>query len=244
MKGNIQSIIFHKEKWTLENSKKWLSRRKRRFNNISDVDETETSYRYRQALPTEFSKYRTIKKKSGISFVLGYDSTPKEVPEGSGLRNDAQKFLPEFIWAKYPGEHHAPGYNYLGPGTRLDIRLDDNMQPKPGEEPINQLDNVALHHDIRYSHANGNLDKEHEADLIMLEELKHVKPTSALERFWKWIAGEIISAKVKLGMGIDDDIMDKHGYGLDKNNEFEEYGIDEASSRLLFAKLAKEDGSL
>ena len=39
---------------------------------------------------------------------------------------DIQKFaskLPGFIWEKYKGEHHLPSYNYLGPNTRLDIRL-------------------------------------------------------------------------------------------------------------------------
>ena len=56
---------------------------------------------------------------------------------------DIQKFsqnLPGFVWAKYKGEHHLPSYNYLGPNTRLDIRLDENNQPKPGEEPINAID--------------------------------------------------------------------------------------------------------
>ena len=38
----------------------------------------------------------------------------------------------------------------LGPGTRLDIRLDENLNPKPGEEPINDLDRTALKHDIAY----------------------------------------------------------------------------------------------
>ncbi len=41
--------------------------------------------------------------------------------------------LPGLPFAKYPGEKHIPGYNYCGPGTRLDIRLDENDNPKPGE---------------------------------------------------------------------------------------------------------------
>ena len=56
---------------------------------------------------------------------------------------DIQKFsekLPGFVWAKYPKEKHLPSYNYLGPGTRLDIRLDESNIPKPGEEPINEID--------------------------------------------------------------------------------------------------------
>ena len=56
-----------------------------------------------------------------------------------------------FTYSKYPGEHHYPYYNYLGPGTRLDIRLDKNMKPRPGEEPKDDLDaKAALPHDIAY----------------------------------------------------------------------------------------------
>ena len=55
-----------------------------------------------------------------------------------------------FTYSKYPDEHHCPYYGYLGPGSRLDIRLDENLNPKPGEEPINDLDRTALKHDIAY----------------------------------------------------------------------------------------------
>ena len=48
--------------------------------------------------------------------------------------------LPGFIWSKYPKEKHFPGYQYLGPSTRLDIRVNENNQPKPGEEPISETD--------------------------------------------------------------------------------------------------------
>ena len=44
---------------------------------------------------------------------------------------DIQKFtskLPGFIWSLYPEEKHFPSYNYLGPGTRLDIRLKRKQQ--------------------------------------------------------------------------------------------------------------------
>ena len=58
--------------------------------------------------------------------------------------------LPGTPWAKYPGEQHFPGYNYLGTGTRLDIRLDENDKPKQGEEPINAIDAAAYRHDLVY----------------------------------------------------------------------------------------------
>ena len=55
-----------------------------------------------------------------------------------------------FMDSKYQGEYHVHGFNFLGPGSRLDIRLDDNYKPRVNEQPINQLDSVALSHDIAY----------------------------------------------------------------------------------------------
>ncbi len=60
----------------------------------------------------------------------------------SGGAVDSQDFLsklPSFPFAKYPGEKHLPFYNYCGPNSRLDIRLDENGYPKIGEEPINRV---------------------------------------------------------------------------------------------------------
>jgi hypothetical protein len=58
--------------------------------------------------------------------------------------------------------------------------------PKPGEEPINGLDELALLHDIEYSHISKNkgkiskkeyMDNIHEADRKFIEETKTVKGT-------------------------------------------------------------------
>lgn len=46
---------------------------------------------------------------------------------------------------KFEGEHHFPGYQYLGPGTNLETRME------LGIEPINDLDRIAMMHDIGYS---------------------------------------------------------------------------------------------
>ena len=80
---------------------------------------------------------------------------------------DIQKFsekLPGFIWSKYPKEKHLPSYNYLGPGTRLDIRLTENNLPKPGEEPINEIDRLAYIHDLAYQ-KSSNIQDRRRADL-------------------------------------------------------------------------------
>ena len=46
------------------------------------------------------------------------------------------------VLSKYSGEKHLP----LGPGTRLDTRLNESNIPKPGEEPINEIDKLAYMH--------------------------------------------------------------------------------------------------
>ena len=58
--------------------------------------------------------------------------------------------IPGFIWSKYPKEKHFPGYSYLGPASRLDIRLNENDQPRHGEESVSPTDQLAFHHDIAY----------------------------------------------------------------------------------------------
>ena len=70
----------------------------------------------------------------------------------------ALRKMPGFIWSKYPKEKHfykfpASAYSYLGPSTALNIRLDENDQPKSGEEPVSPTDELALHHDIAYQDA-------------------------------------------------------------------------------------------
>ena len=59
----------------------------------------------------------------------------------------------------------------LGPGTRLDIRLDENNIPKPGEEPINQIDRLAYMHDLAYQNSSS-IEDRHRADLEMINGLK------------------------------------------------------------------------
>ena len=55
-----------------------------------------------------------------------------------------------FIWSKYPNEKHLPGHNFTGPGTRLDLRLDENNNPLPNSKPINKINISAYHHDLIY----------------------------------------------------------------------------------------------
>ena len=103
------------------------------------------------------------------------------------LGGDIQKNLanlPGFIWSKYPGEKHLPGHNYTGPGTRLDLRLEngpDGLRPKPGEEPINRVEAASFRHDLAYSRYN-DIPSRHVADKLMIAELDAIPNPTFRER--------------------------------------------------------------
>jgi len=71
---------------------------------------------------------------------------------------------------------HLPGHKYTGPFTDLESRIDKNNNPLPGYELYNQIDNIALHHDVGYKTADefGNKTR-HQCDKEMLNELNEVK---------------------------------------------------------------------
>ncbi|ESP01452.1 hypothetical protein LOTGIDRAFT_157638 [Lottia gigantea] len=104
--------------------------------------------------------------------------------------------LPGFPWAKYPGEKHLPGHNYTGPGTRLDLRLDENDNPKPGEEPVNRVDAAALKHDILYR--NKDVTFRHQADKQMIDELENIPNPTFKEKLQRALIVKLLKAKLKL----------------------------------------------
>jgi hypothetical protein len=53
---------------------------------------------------------------------------------------------------KFEGEMHLPGMNWAGPGTRLDLRLNDDGTPKQWSMPVDRVDLAAYHHDMSYAH--------------------------------------------------------------------------------------------
>ena len=64
-----------------------------------------------------------------------------------------------FTQEKYTGERHVPGFSYLGPYTRTDIRLDEQYKAKPNEQPVNKLDEIAMRHDIDYAKTKKSMSK-------------------------------------------------------------------------------------
>ncbi|KAJ8933573.1 hypothetical protein NQ318_015959 [Aromia moschata] len=100
---------------------------------------------------------------------------------------------------KLPIEIHAPGgYRFCGPGTKLEKRL------ARGDRGINELDEACREHDIQYSKV-----KEVEGRYVAYRELARkgikrvfVKDASIGEKATALGVAGIMSAKVKLGMGL------------------------------------------
>ena len=102
-----------------------------------------------------------------------------------GGKVDLQKML-----QKTGIEFHWPGYQYMGPGTKLEMRL------KRGDPGINRLDRIAKKHDIDYSKAKTLQDK-HQADRLMVQRIEGLPGRKTkTERLVK----NIMKAKVKLGV--------------------------------------------
>ena len=80
-----------------------------------------------------------------------------------------------------PGEKHLPGMHYCGPGTRLDLKLNDDGTPKPGFEPTDQVDKIALTHDLAYSR-HSDLRNRNTADKQMICELLNIEQPTCKER--------------------------------------------------------------
>lgn len=81
---DVQSIVFSKEKFTMEQASTWLNDHGR-FGNYG-VDETDTSYRFRQYEPEHFDEYRTGALAEGINAVYG-----RIASSGGGVEDDAKE---------------------------------------------------------------------------------------------------------------------------------------------------------
>ena len=104
-------------------------------------------------------------------------------------------------WAKYPGEMHLPGMNFAGPGTRLDLRLNDNGTPKDTSRPVDRVDEAAYRHDMAYS-AFPDTKMRNVADRVMVAEMDEIKNPSLRERVERAVIKPIINTKANFGLGI------------------------------------------
>ncbi len=108
--------------------------------------------------------------------------------------------FPGFPWAKYPGEKHLPGYSYCGPGTRLDIRLNENDQPNPGEFPVNAIDEACRIYDIAYK--SNNLQQRHLADVNLIHALNSIQNKNFREKVATWIIKSAMKGKLLVGASV------------------------------------------
>ena len=66
--SNVQSLIFSKNKFTLDQAKEWA----KKHNFKSGVDEKENTYRFRQKDPGKFKRFATKEFGNGIQAVIGF----------------------------------------------------------------------------------------------------------------------------------------------------------------------------
>lgn len=121
-------------------------------------------------------------------------SSNKQGKTGGGLLNS--------IIDSLPIELHLPGYQFCGPGTKLQKRL------IRGDKGINGLDAACREHDIAYAE-NKDLNKRHQADKILAEkawERYKAEDSSFLERINSWLVSNAMKSKRKMGMGIRDSL--------------------------------------
>lgn len=113
----------------------------------------------------------------------------QNIRKGGGLLNS--------LINKLPIELHLPGYQYCGPGTKLNERL------ARGDSGINILDQACKEHDISYAKLKNTSDR-HIADRILTEKAWQrvkSKDASIAERANALLVTNLMKAKVKFGMG-------------------------------------------
>ena len=93
-------------------------------------------------------------------------------------------------------EWHFPGMRYCGPGTNLGLKLQlDNKTPKPGWEPVDRIDEAALHHDIYYSQHPSLRDRAQVGDKLMIDEITSINNPTYREAFESAIVLPILRFK-------------------------------------------------
>ena len=129
------------------------------------------------------------------------------------LQNILSKFNP-FSTTGIPGELHLLGHNFSGPGTKLNLRLNEDLSPKEWSMPINYLDEACYHHDIEYLKAGDDLNLKHEADARLIDKIKDYQPKSLKERLDKFIIMQAIKLKLRFGMSLVANELDNYLGGV------------------------------
>jgi hypothetical protein len=105
----------------------------------------------------------------------------------------------------FEGEMHIPGMIWAGPGTRLDLRPNDDGTPKQWSVPVDRVDLAAYHHVMSYA-AHSDTANRNVADWVILNELDSIidsiSDPTARERIEHAVIKPIISTKERFGLGV------------------------------------------
>lgn len=139
----------------------------------------------------DFSLRRaSVKRGSGIAstFLSSAAKILRKIPIG-GLINTAIDALPV--------ELHLPGYQYCGPGTKLQTRL------SRGDPGINELDRACKAHDIAYSEFHDSVNRRTADKTLAAKAWERVtsKDASLGERAAALIVGSAMKGKTIVGGG-------------------------------------------
>lgn len=99
---------------------------------------------------------------------------------------------------KLPFELHLPGYQFCGPGTKLEKRL------LRGDKGRNKLDQFCRSHDLSYE-KYSDISNRHKADKVLEEAAwsrVKAKDASLSEKAASWLVTNVMKAKRKLGLGM------------------------------------------
>ena len=125
-----------------------------------------------------------VRRRTKTSRSAGNTRNTRRRKQRGGLL-DIQKWL-----GKTGMEFHWPGYQYMGPGTKLKERL------KRGDPGINRLDRIAKQHDIDYSKSK-NIQDKWKADAKMI---KAIDKLPGKKTWTERIVKRIMQAKKGLKM--------------------------------------------
>ena len=123
----------------------------------------------------------------------------KQTPRRRGQRRRTGRGLLNSLIDILPFEAHIPGYNYCGPGTRLEEKLKNQI---PG---VNKLDEACKEHDIAYARSEGDIQKRHAADRVLADKAwQRVKAqdSSLGEKAAAMGVAGAMKAKVAIGAGL------------------------------------------
>ena len=97
-----------------------------------------------------------------------------------------------------PFELHIPGYQFCGPGTRLEERL------ARGDQGINSLDAACREHDIAYSRSNDLANRHVADDILATKARKRItaRDSTLGERAAAAAVWAAMKTKTKIGMGL------------------------------------------